>query len=453
MKRVIGETTDAEYQIDEEIGRGAQGRVFSIKGGKYAFKLLGKKNSKDAQLLKRKISYIKTRDISDLNISKPIEQIKGEFLGYIMEIATDMMPLEKLLKPTNDLNWWAVTGGLKKRILILKNLSKLLSDLHSRGLIYGDLSPKNVFVSIDNNFAEVYLIDVDNITHLSKVGEAYYTPGYAAPEVVKGISGADTYTDDYSFSVLAYQLLTLNHPFIGNYVNNGDPELEEEAYIGNIPWIEHSIDRINKSTTGLESSNTISNKMMKEFVNTFEINLLNKLKRTSTLKWSEVLETSLTGLLVCTSCKNTFFYTPELLCPFCHVQKNSIGIVQILELNATLKNELKEKYTGITFDSIKDIGSVINRKISSLNEYISITENDVFLNNSEEILFEIKIGEEYNYIRGVNKKTITVFAQGKLKEGIDISSETKVSQGNWLIFSKDLNEAYQRVIKVGRYNK
>ena len=94
MRTVIGENSDAQYQLDEEIGSGAQGRVFSVKGGKYAFKLIGKKSSKNAQLLKRKISYIKTRNISDLNISKPIEQVKGEYLGYIMEMATDMVPLE-----------------------------------------------------------------------------------------------------------------------------------------------------------------------------------------------------------------------------------------------------------------------------------------------------------------------------------------------------------------------
>ena len=453
MKSVIGETTDAAYQLDEEIGRGAQGRVFSIKGGRYAFKLLGKKNSKDAQLLQRKISYIKTRDISDLNISKPIEQIKGEFLGYIMEIATDMMPLERLLKPTNDLNWWEITGGLKKRLMVLKKLSKLLADLHSRGLIYGDLSPKNVFISIDKDFAEVYLIDVDNITHLSKIGDAFYTPGYAAPEIVKGISGADTYTDDYSFSILAYQLLTLNHPFVGDHINNADPELEEEAYQGKVPWIEHSTDNINKSTKGLESSITISGKMMKEFINTFEINILNKLKRTSTLKWTEILETSLTGILVCASCRNTFFYRPDLSCPFCNEQKASIGIVQILELNATLKNELKEKYTEITFDTIKDVGNVINWKIASLNEYIPVTENDVFINKSEAILFEIKIGDKYNYIRGVNQKTIAVIAEDKIKEGVDIEKETKVSQGDWYLLSRNNKEVYQRVIKVKRYNR
>jgi hypothetical protein len=109
-KSVIGES-GREYVIEKELGKGSQGRVFSIKGGRYAFKLLGKKSSLTAQKLKRRISYIKTRKIHDLPISRPLEQIRGKFLGYIMEIATDMMPLENLLKPTTDNNWWENTGG------------------------------------------------------------------------------------------------------------------------------------------------------------------------------------------------------------------------------------------------------------------------------------------------------------------------------------------------------
>jgi serine/threonine protein kinase len=452
MRIVIGENSGAQYQLDAEIGSGAQGRVFSVKGGKYAFKLIGKKSSKNAQLLKRKISYIKTRNISDLNISKPIEQVKGEYLGYIMEMATDMVPLEKLLKPTSDSEWWEKSGGLRKRLLILKNLSQLLSDLHSRGLIYGDLSPNNIFISEDKEYAEVYLIDVDNITHESKVGDAFYTPGYGAPEVVKGNSGADTYTDDYSFSVIAYQLLTLNHPFVGDYVNQGTPELEEDAYIGNIPWIEHSTDKINKSSTGLDSSLTLSKRIKKEFINTFEINILNKLKRTSTSKWNEVLTKSITAILKCDNCGNTFFLNSELSCPFCNETKKSIGIVKIHQLNATIKKDLKEKYPLTTFDNVKDVGQTISRKLGSLGEYVSVTGNDLFLNKSESILFQIRMEESCNFIKGVDQQTITVCAKGEIKEGINIESEIKISQGDWLIFSKDLKEGYQRVVKVGRYS-
>ena len=450
MRTVIGENSDAQYQLEAEIGSGAQGRVFSVKGGKYALKLIGRKSSKNAQLLKRKISYIKTRNISDLNISKPIEQIKGEYLGYIMEMATDMISLEKLLKPTSDSDWWEKSGGLKKRLLILKNLSQLLSDLHSRGLIYGDLSPNNIFVSEDKEYAEVYLIDVDNITHESKVGDAFYTPGYGAPEVVKGNSGADTYTDDYSFSVIAYQLLTLNHPFVGDYVNQGDPELEEDAYIGNIPWIEHSTDKINKSTTGLNSSMTISKMIKKEFTNSFEINILNKLKRTSTSKWNEVFTKSLTGILKCNKCSNTFFYNPELSCPFCNETKKLIGIINIYQYHKNIKEEIEKEYKGIALKDTKE--QIVSRQLSSLGKYVPVTENDLYLNKSESILFQIKMEENYNFIKGVNQKSITVFTKGEIKEEVSIENETKISQGDWLIFSKDLKEGYQRVIKVGRYS-
>ncbi len=62
-------------------------------------------------------------------------------------MASGMIPLENLLRPTSSENWWIETGGLKKRLRILKKLSNILAELHSRGLVYGDLSPKNIFVS------------------------------------------------------------------------------------------------------------------------------------------------------------------------------------------------------------------------------------------------------------------------------------------------------------------
>ena len=190
----------------------------------------------------------------------------------------------------------------------------------------------------------------------------------------------------------------------------------------------------------------------KEFINTFEINILNKLKRTSTSKWNEVLTKSLTGILKCDNCGNTFFYNSELCCSFCDATKVSIGIVQIHQLNTTIKNDLKEKYSLSTFDNVKDVGQIISRKLGSLGEYVSVTGNDLFLNKSESILFQIRMEENYNFIKGVDQRTITVFTKGEIKERINIENETKISQGDWLIFSKGLKEDYQRVIKVGRYS-
>lgn len=449
-KIVIGEISGAEYEIQDRIGKGAQGIVYSIKGGKYALKLIGIKDSARAQLLKRKISYITTRDISDLPISKPFEQIKGRGLGYIMEIATDMVPLESLLKPTQLENWWKNTGGLKRRLLILKKLAKVLSDLHARGLVYGDLSPKNVFISSSSKYAELFLIDADNITHESKVGKAVYTPGYGAPELVKGISGLDTFTDDFSFAIIAYQVLTLNHPLIGDYVNEGDPDLEEKADLGEIPWVNHSTDSINVASTGITHTITISKKMMNEFQNTFEIGMERHNKRTTTAKWYEILAGALNFILSCEHCGEQFFISKSLTCMHCSNKTKYVGIVSIYPLLKSLKKQTSFEYS-VSLDDVKDLGNELLRKVSSPNDYIVITENDLFLNGSDLELFKTRIVEDYIFIKGINQKKVTVYKNGEVKENVSITNEIKVSQDNWFIFSKELNSDYQRVIKIRKY--
>jgi len=452
MSSVIGENSNSEYIILEEIGRGAQGRVFSIKGGNFAFKLVGTKSSVKAQLLKRKLSYIKTRNLQDLPISKPIELVKGEALGYIMEMATGMMPLDKLLKPESSHRWWEETGGLKKRFKILENLSHVLSCLHSRGLIYGDLSPSNIFISEDPKYAEVFLIDCDNITHESKLGESYYTPGYGAPEIINQISGSNTYSEYFSFSIIAYQLLTLNHPFIGDYVNLGDPKLEEKAYLCQIPWIEHTTDNINNTSMGINSNITISKLMMDEFVNTFEKGIDDKFKRTSITKWHKVFVNTQSFILKCDKCNNEFLYKKfsKLECLFCNYKLDYIGVVNILQLNAKIKYKVKETY-NVKLDDIPDIGTEVKRKVINAHIFTDITENDLYLNNSNNVVLKIKIEKDFIIIHGDKMKKITVFKDGKLKENIDISSELRVSQDDWIIFSKDINSEYQRVLKVRKY--
>ena len=450
-KVIVGETSGAEYEILKELGRGAQGRVFSIKGGKYAFKYLGKKTSSRAHSLKRTISYIKTRPIKDLPISKPLEQVKGNALGYIMEMASDMMPLEELLKPKGD-NWWKETGGLKKRLLILVKLSKVLSDLHSRGLVYGDLSPSNIFISEDPNYSEVFLIDCDNITHESKVGEAVYTPGYGAPEIVKQDSGSDTYSDDFSFAIIAYQLLTLNHPFIGDYVNNGEPELEEQAYLGEIPWVNHSEDNLNRTTTGMASLITISSKMMQEFEQTFESGIKNCHKRTTTLKWYETIDSALNFVLQCESCGNYHFFSKKRICPFCNNKLDFVGIVSIYQFISPLKKQMAEEY-NVDLNKVKDIGNELLRKVIQPDAFLTITEKDLFVTESNKPLFKVKVEDDSIFIKGIDQKSISVYRNGNADKNMDITRERSANINDWFVISKESNPDFQRVIKFRNYTR
>jgi len=460
-KIIIGTSSGANYAIEREIGEGGQGKVFSIKGGKYAFKLIGKKTSSKAQLLKRKISYIKTRPIEDLPISIPLEQVNGEWLGYIMEMATDMIPIESLIKPDSEKGfskWWYETGGLKKRILILKGITEALVKLHSRGLVYGDFSLSNIFVSKDKEYSEIFFIDSDNITHESKVGTAVYTPGYAAPEIIQtenhqATSGYDTYTDDFSFAIIAYQLLTLFHPFIGDYVNEGEPELEEKAYLGKITWVNHRTDEINIAEKNILPSTTISKKMMNAFRQTFEKGITEKVKRTSSFKWAEILSGALDAIIECQnkSCNQNFFFSKDLICPFCKEQMNFVGMARIHPLVRKMKDEVKYNFS-VKLEDIQNIGEVLNIKIITPNNYLIFYENDFLLNSSNRQLFKIKLKSDSIYIKGLALKLISIISNKKYKKDVDITNEIKVNlTGDFTLFFDDLNK-YQRILKLKKYS-
>lgn len=443
QKIIIGESSGAEYYIEKEIGHGGQGRVFSIKGGKYAFKLIGKKDSKNAQNLKQKLSYLKTRPINELPISIPLEQVKGKALGYIMEMATDMTPIEDLIKPNDAfVTWWKKTGGLKRRLTLLKKIAQVISNLHSKGLVYGDFSLSNIFISKDANYSEIFFIDADNITHESKVGTAVYTLGYAAPEIMQSktqnaSSGYDTSTDNYSFAIIAYQLLTLNHPFIGDFVNNGEPELEEQAYFGKIPWVNHSEDDINKANSGIPTELTISREMMKAFQQTFELGIKSINKRTSINKWIEILTNSQNMLLYCQNknCNNSFFYKKELTCPYCENKINSIGVLGIYP----------------DFNTKKQKTNSISMRVLSPKYVVILTENDFFFNNSTKELFKIIYDDKDSafHLKGISFLKIILFVDGK-KECVNIKEKIKISFRNEIIIKLQENVDYQRIIKLTR---
>ena len=48
-------------------------------------------------------------------------------------------------------------------------------------------------------------------------------------------------SDSWSFAVVAFRLLTAIHPLVGDLVSDGDPELEEKALEGELPWIDHQL--------------------------------------------------------------------------------------------------------------------------------------------------------------------------------------------------------------------
>ena len=162
---------------------------------------------------------------------------------------------------SNPLLRYALTGGLRLRLLALGLAASQLAKIHSLGLVYGDISSKNVyFVPENGEKTTVWFIDADNLDYEKKRGIVVYTPQYGAPELIqKGpdgntIDGIRTVSDCHAFAVLISLVLSWVHPFIGKAVLEGsdfadEVDVEDQALEGRLPWIDDPEDDSNSETS------------------------------------------------------------------------------------------------------------------------------------------------------------------------------------------------------------
>ncbi len=172
---------------------------------------------------------------------------------------------------------------------------------------------------------------MDNLRYKTGLVNNIFTPFYGAPEVISHNAPNTTMSDCYSFAVIAFELLTLNHPLLGDYVNNGEPELEEQALAGKLSWVDHSTDSTNARTTGLPSGHVIPEKLLLLFKRNFEDGLNNPLERPSMAEWFDGLNLGLNELLKCGNdkCNLNYPYNNAHKCTFCGYMPTKVTKVQM----------------------------------------------------------------------------------------------------------------------------
>lgn len=321
------DTKGSRYELREEISRGGQGVVYRTDLPQILIKGFTSKDEQARRRWRSHIEWLVRQDLGNLKLARPLVLLAEPRAGYVMELMDGLISLQTLLdsfvaaeEPARD---YLAQGGLRRRIRILSQLARTLNQLHSRGMLYGDLSPTNIFVSDDPAYAETWLIDCDNISLETHCGLSLHTQDYGAPEVVRGEAPLSSLTDCWSFGVIAYQLLTHNHPLKGDLVNDGQPEEEEAALRGEHVWINDSHSLDNVCSANLPMQLIEHSKLPDLFRRCFELGRLTATDRPGMSEWLEALTEVDEHIIECTSCRGSTVMPrdkgcmKEMVCFFC----------------------------------------------------------------------------------------------------------------------------------------
>jgi eukaryotic-like serine/threonine-protein kinase len=322
-----------QYPLDRLLGRGVHGMVYSVKDRPLAVKLLYAKGEEQREQLRNQLAQVRRLDLDGIAVARPLEMVRAPFVGYVMQLLTEMQPISTIAYQSKDESslskWYLQTGGLRRRLRILGRTADALNWLHARALAHADVSPNNVLISEAVDRDEMCLIDADNIRYQSSAGHsALFTRGYGAPELMDGRSGTNTLTDTHAFSVLAFKTLCHVHPLIGDWVANGEPELEEEALLGRLPWIDHPTDKRNHSSVGIPRRIVLSPKLQELAARAFGDGLSDPTLRPGVADWAEYLHRAADFTLPCPTCGSAF-YASEPGCPWCETLRPPFVAVQV----------------------------------------------------------------------------------------------------------------------------
>ena len=383
--KYVDEFNNSHY-LDNELGRGGQGVVYKTKDADTVIKkaLNNEQSITDKTQIKlfhKKIKKLIYKPLpNDINIAKPLVVLKDE-AGYVMYLLEGMKPFAELLpqelskekaerivipdflKELSEkdsrsaiyFSYYLQTGGVRKRLYTLSRLAIILYRLHSRGIVYFDISHNNIFMNKDD-IPLVYLIDADNIEYESINKDVVYTPNFEAPEVVKGEPNS-TYSDIYAFGILSFLTLTTTHPFDGKGLEEDDWDSEgsEKKEKWELPWIEDNNDDSNKNKAGLRATLTISQELNTFFHKLFEDGKDDKYQRPTLPLWIEALEKGACKTIKCSGCGMSYYDDTFNECPYCQVKKPKRLIVKSFYYKNNQKQQERWSYIKEISDNTKKI--------------------------------------------------------------------------------------------------
>jgi len=206
-----GDVLDNRFELRQRIGEGGMGVVYAgydrVDGVRVAIKIVRGLDEKDIARFEREVTLLS--EVSHPAIVKCLAHGDDNGSRYLVMERLEGCNLAEKLR----------LGRLSVRatIELAKRIAGALVEVHKAGIVHRDLKPSNVFL-VESEPSRACLLDFgiarsSTSTTLTARGALVGTPGYIAPERVRGAEGQDPASDVFSLGCVLYECLLGRPPF------------------------------------------------------------------------------------------------------------------------------------------------------------------------------------------------------------------------------------------------
>jgi serine/threonine protein kinase len=213
MLALVRQAFSGRYEVEREIGRGGNARIFLAKdsnGQPVALKILHPELlvSVAADRFLREIKLASR--LNHPNIARLLDSGEQDWLVYYVMSYAEGLTLRERLDGCQRLS-------LAETLRVAVNLLDALDHAHSQGIIHRDVKPANVVLSSEGavllDFGIARAVIASGTDQLTRSGIAVGTSTYMSPEQITALTDIDHRTDLYSLGCMLFECLAGQPPF------------------------------------------------------------------------------------------------------------------------------------------------------------------------------------------------------------------------------------------------
>ena len=214
MLALVRQAFTGRYEVEREIGRGGNARIFLARdstGQPVALKILHPELlvSVAADRFLREIRL--ASQLNHPHIARLLDSGERDWLVYYVMSYVEGATLRERLDSTPQLS-------VAETLRIASDLLDALDHAHRQGIIHRDVKPANVVLSDQGavllDFGIARAVIASGTDQLTRSGIAVGTSTYMSPEQITAVADIDHRCDIYSLGCVLYECLAGQAPFV-----------------------------------------------------------------------------------------------------------------------------------------------------------------------------------------------------------------------------------------------